>query len=454
MLHDYNKKRNFDKTPEPKGDLERNNNDGNLKFNSSPRFVVQKHDATRLHYDFRLESKRENTLKSWAVPKGISLDPKIKRLAILTEDHPVGYLDFEGVIPKGNYGAGSVVVWDIGTYRLEEGQEVEDEYKKGKIVFTLYGKKLRGKFSLIKTKTQENQWLLIKSNDDFSSNIDLTITMPNSVISNKSNDDLIKGVTKAKNEKVLSVHKENNPCNYSANKLDSKEIEFPDQVKPMLATLIDKPFNHQDWVFEIKWDGIRSIIYFNRSDDKKVTIQSRSGNIITHKYPELIKPLKDNINCEFSAILDAEIVIQDKNGIPNFQNHQKRMNISNIKDIEILSAQFPSTLYVFDILYLDGKDLQSLTFIERRDILSKIIKTGKRIKISEYIEEQGKDLFENIKRLNLEGIIAKHKYSKYSSGTRSKDWLKVKSVKTQDCIVIGYTNGEGNRENYFGFFVT
>lgn len=445
MLHDYNKKRNFDKTPEPKGDLESNN--GSLNFNSS-RFVVQKHDATRLHYDFRLESKREKTLKSWAVPKGISLDPKIKRLAIVTEDHPIGYLAFEGLIPKGNYGAGSVVVWDIGTYRLEEGQEVEDEYKKGKIVFTLYGKKLRGKFSLIKTKTQ-NQWLLIKSNDEFSSNIDLTTTRPESVIPGKSNDDLVKGVVKGKDEKVLSVQNENKPCNCPTKRINSKEVEFPYQIKPMLATLADRSFNHQDWVFEIKWDGIRSIIYLNRSEDK-VTICSRSGNIITHKYPELIKPLKENITCKYFAILDAEIAVLDKDGIPNFQNHQKRMNISNIKDIDALSIQSPSTLYVFDILYLDGKNLQDLTFIERRNILNKIIKTSKRVKISDHIEEQGKDLFENIKKLNLEGIVAKHKFSKYSQGIRSKDWLKIKNIKTQDCIVIGYTKGEGNRENYFG----
>src|ERR671930_1328151 len=182
MLEEYKKKRNFVRTPEPRGNTRQSR-----VYNSRSRFVVQKHDATRLHYDFRLEDKKEGVLKSWAVPKGISLDPKIKRLAVLTEDHPLDYLLFEGVIPEGSYGAGTVIVWDTGTYISE--QDISDQFKNGKITFTLFGQKLKGKFSLVKTN-REKQWLLIKGNDEFKSEQeDLTVTRPESIISGRTNQE-------------------------------------------------------------------------------------------------------------------------------------------------------------------------------------------------------------------------------------------------------------------------
>src|ERR671920_824003 len=181
MLDEYNKKRDFGRTPEPQGNKKR------LTVTKSSKFVVQKHDASRLHYDFRLEDTKERVLKSWAVPKGISLNPKIKRLAVLTEDHPLDYLLFEGVIPQGSYGAGTVIVWDTGTYTSEE--EISDQFKKGKITFTLFGHKLRGRFSLVRT-SEKNQWLLIKASDEFASSEDLTITRPESVLSRRTNEDL------------------------------------------------------------------------------------------------------------------------------------------------------------------------------------------------------------------------------------------------------------------------
>ena len=185
MLEKYNKKRNFSKTPEPEGNMDQS------KVDTRPlRFVVQKHDATNLHYDFRLETKKEGVLKSWAVPKGVSLDPKVKRLAVLTEDHPLDYLLFEGIIPEGSYGAGTVIVWDTGSYTSE--QEISDQFKNGKITFTLFGQKLKGRFSLLKT-SRENQWLLIKGNDEFASKDDLTITRPESVLTGRTNQDLENG---------------------------------------------------------------------------------------------------------------------------------------------------------------------------------------------------------------------------------------------------------------------
>ena len=186
----YNKKRDFTKTPEPVG--RNTKEDEDTKKSKELRFVVQKHDATNLHYDFRLETKKEGVLKSWAVPKGVSLDPKVKRLAVLTEDHPLDYLLFEGIIPEGNYGAGTVIVWDTGRYTSE--QEISDQFKNGKITFTLFGQKLKGRFLLLRTSREKNQWLLIKANDEFvSTNDDLTITRPESVLTGRTNQDLENG---------------------------------------------------------------------------------------------------------------------------------------------------------------------------------------------------------------------------------------------------------------------
>jgi bifunctional non-homologous end joining protein LigD len=460
MLEEYHKKRNFAKTPEPRGKKKQSRENKN-------KFVVQKHDATRLHYDFRLEDKKEGVLKSWAVPKGISLDSKMRRLAVLTEDHPLDYLLFEGVIPEGSYGAGTVIVWDTGTYTSEG--EISDQFENGKITFTLFGQKLRGRFSLVRT-SEKKQWLLIKSSDEFASNEDLTIIRPESVLSGRINEDLERyHYKKGRSSFAKAVEISEKVSNHRRKKGEEEKYdgsgdatatsdadqqeEFPTKIKPMLSTLVNEPFNNKDWVFEVKWDGVRSILFFHKTKGI-LEMQSRNGKSITHRYPEIIKALKSissAIKCKESVILDGEIVVSDKkNGIPNFQDHQRRMNINNIKEIEILSRQIPATYYFFDILYLDGKDLQRLPFLERRKILSDTIEENSRIRISDFIEEIGKEIFDKTKSMGLEGIVAKHKSSKYLQGIRSRDWLKIKNIKTQDCIIIGYTKGEGNRENYFG----
>src|SRR5919199_2438021 len=475
ILEKYYKRRDFTKTPEPIG----TNTKKDTKKSKESRFVVQKHDATRLHYDFRLETKKEGVLKSWAVPKGVSLDPKAKRLAVLTEDHPLDYLLFEGMIPKGSYGAGTVIVWDTGTYTSE--QEISDQFKNGKITFTLFGQKLKGRFSLLKT-SRENQWLLIKGNDEFESKDDLTIIRPESVLTGRTNQDLENAKagsnkdTKSNNKNktiIRAPERKDNDNHNNNNKYDKYKIkdksailsaevnikekerdldittEFPVKIKPMLSTSIDEPFNDKDWVFEVKWDGVRSIFFLHRA--KTIfEIKSRSDKTITHRYPELIEPLKLAIKCRESTILDGEIVVLDKDGMPSFQNHQRRMNVDYKADIEKLSQEIPATYYIFDILYLDGKSLQNLDFLRRRSILSKVINKNKRIQISDFLEERGKEIFDTVKSMNLEGVMAKHKPSKYLQGTRSREWLKIKTIKTQDCVVIGYTKGEGNRETYFG----
>jgi bifunctional non-homologous end joining protein LigD len=228
----------------------------------------------------------------------------------------------------------------------------------------------------------------------------------------------------------------------------------------MLATLIDKPFDNKEWVFEVKWDGVRAILFLHKT--KGISkIVSRNGKTITHRYPEIIEAVKSSsaiiINCKESIILDGEIVVLNKEGRPDFQSHQRRMNVDAIKDIEKLSDKMPATYYLFDILYIDGRNLQSLSFLERRKNLSDVIvqtmknnNNNNKIRISDFVDERGIDIFQRIKSMDLEGIIAKNKYSKYIQGARSTNWLKIKNIKSQDCVVIGYTRGEGNRQRYFG----
>src|SRR5918995_6756111 len=467
MLEEYNKKRNFVTTSEPRGKTRQS------KANNT-RFVVQKHDATRLHYDFRLEDTKEGVLRSWAVPKGISLDPNIKRLAVLTEDHPLDYLLFEGVIPEGNYGAGTVIVWDTGTYETEE--DISEQFKRGKITFSLFGQKLSGKFKLVKIRSreeEENQWLLMKLTDESESEEDLTINRPESVLTGRTNDDLKIGTNEDKTDRSRTIIEKNtikkqvnetqitHASNVGTVTAKQQKEEFPARVKPMLSTLVDKPFDSKDWIFEVKWDGVRSILLFHKSKGI-LELQSRNGKSITLRYPELTKALSFSmpssyysssvIKCKESVVLDGEIVVLDKkNGIPSFQSHQKRMNVDSIREIENLSKEIPATYYFFDILYLDGINLQALPFLERRKILSQIIgKENALIKISHFIEEKGQEVFDKTKSMGLEGLVAKHKSSKYVQGIRSRDWLKIKHIKAQDCVVIGYTRGEGNRGNYFG----
>jgi bifunctional non-homologous end joining protein LigD len=429
-LYEYKRKRNFAKTPEP------GPHKHHRKKTKPLRFVVQRHEATRLHFDFRLETKN-GRLKSWAVPKGLTLDPKVKRLAILTEDHPGDYLYFEGRIPKGNYGAGTVIVWDTGDYCIDG--DVEEQFQHGNIKVILHGKKLKGSFHLVRLKDSDKQWLVIKTRDEFCSTEDITTTMSESVLSGRTNAQM--------NRKLQEIDLE-----ASKDPMGSLE-DFPTSAKPMLAVPVDKPFDNKDWAFEIKWDGVRSILFLNKSR-KILEIQARSGMTITHRYPELAEIVKSAVECENSVVLDGEIVVLNSEGAPDFQRHQKRMNVDSKKEIESLSRSAPSTYFVFDILHLDGRNLKQLEFLERRTILSKVLKVrSARMRVSDYIEEWGKAVFDNVVNMKLEGIVGKQKYSKYLEGVRSPSWVKIKSVVTQDCVVIGYTRGEGNREGYFGSLI-
>ena len=452
-LNEYNEKRNFKNTPEPSGvtndTLQRGKKKGIL------RFVIQKHDASRLHYDFRLET-RDGVLLSWAVPKGPSLDPRQKRLAVETEDHPLDYIDFEGIIPEGNYGAGTVIVWDTGTYTTE--RDIRQQFQDGKISFTLNGTKIKGSFALIRIRQRQKQWLLIKSDDDYSSATsepDLTVTSPESVLTGRTNNELAKNPAGEKRSEKKKEGQGRLLLLLLDNNINVKKTsQFPQSVKPMLAGHIDTPFDNKDWVFEVKWDGVRAILLHDKAKEAITEIQSRNGKNITHRYPEITKAIGTVVKSNESIVLDGEIVVLNKEGIPDFQMHQKRMNVESQRDIEFLSNEIPATYFVFDILYINGRNVEELQLSDRRKILNSVIAEGsKRIRISEYIEEKGKALFKSVIERHLEGIVAKDKHSKYHQGIRSSAWLKIKGILTQDCIVVGYTKGEGNRQDYFGSLI-
>ena len=411
--------------------------------------MVQKHDASRLHYDFRLESE-DGVLKSWAIPKGPSMDPKTKRLAVMVEDHPLDYLHFEGTIPRGNYGAGTVIVWDTGSYSCKE--PLSRQLERGKVSVEVYGNKLKGLFTLIRTK-RENQWLLIKANDKYVSEDDLTLVSPESILSGKSNSD-IESEAEAIPYSKLKISNDNNSGSKTTSSGTSGTNDNSDslflKIKPMLAHPFETAFDNKEWVFEVKWDGVRAILFKNNN---KIRIQSRNGNDITNRYPEIVNAAKLSLRGCKSAIVDGEIVVLNEEGVPDFHTHQHRMHIQNPHEIMALSVENPSTYYVFDILYKENENVKGLGYLERRELLSSILKTNVTIRISDYIEEKGTEILRSSKELNLEGIVAKHKRSIYREGIRSRDWLKIKNTKTQDCVIIGYTKGLGSRVNYFGSLV-
>ena len=431
-LSEYRRKRKFEKTPEPEPKAARPV--------PSNRFVVQKHDATRLHYDFRLEI--DGALKSWAVPKGPSLDPADKRLAMETEDHPLEYGDFEGVIPEGNYGAGPVIIWDRGTYAVEGDASASEQYRRGEIKFALQGERLRGSFTLVKIHGRDGKgkpWLLIKHRD--------ALADPNWKI-----ESIPESVTTGRNLKELE---EGLPASASTlatrpDQLDgAQESKMPRSIHPMLSTLVDKPFSHPDWVFEIKWDGVRALAWIDNSGkDTRLALHSRTGRVITRQYPELAA-LPERVRAT-NAILDGEIVTLDESGRSDFERLQSRMNVQSVT--EALQRQAPVTYYIFDLLYCDGYDLRAVPLLQRKELLRHIVAFGDRFVYADHQAGQGKELFEVAKEQGLEGIIGKRARSPYSE-TRNPDWVKFKITRDVDAVVGGYTDPRGSREHFGALLV-
>lgn len=426
-LDEYNKKRKFNETSEPEG----------MKHDSSKKliFVIQRHSATRLHYDFRLEV--DGVLKSWAIPKGPSLDPTDKRLAMMTEDHPFDYKDFEGTIPEGNYGGGEVEIWDSGTYtpllenisssKKSNDLVMQDYLKEGSIKFILSGKKLKGEFALVKIKNgkQKNAWLLIKHRDKYAvEGFDAENNVPkNSKVTEREEGRL--------NKKDINKRKKSTSAAKSEKETGSGK-KVKNYISPMLAKIASEPFNDKEWVFETKWDGYRAIADLSRS---KLKLYSRNGLSFAEKYPLITENLQLQ---KSSMIIDGEIVALNKEGYPDFQALQR---FSENPEVQL-------TYQVFDLLWLEGKSVEDLPLTERKKLLKKVLIQNDVIKYSEHTVEKGINFFKKMKKLKLEGMMAKKANSKYSEGGRTSNWLKVKFQNTEDVIICGYTKAKGSRKNF------
>jgi bifunctional non-homologous end joining protein LigD len=412
-LEKYREKRDFDKTPEP--------GPRPAKPETGLRFVVHKHAASHLHYDLRIEV--DGVLKSWAVPKGPSLDPSVKRLAMMVEDHPYDYKDFEGIIPPGNYGAGSVIIWDRGTcHAYDTGDRGESErlfrqgLEKGDLKFVLDGAKLKGKFALVRVRSakENNTWLLVKKDDEFATGEDIT-TLDRSVVSGR---------------KVDALGQENEPP--VVTDLPGNTGPMPHNVSPMLATLVKEPFDHPDWLFEIKLDGYRTIAEVVPGS---VLLYSRNLLSFSGRYPVIAAGLTA---LGRDAVLDGELVVLDENGRSDFQLLQ---NYGRTGEGNIL-------YYVFDLLYLDGKDLRDLPLVTRKSILQQVLPDLPHVRYCDHIAEAGIPFFHAAQENRLEGIIAKRQDSRYETGKRSRDWLKIKSVLRQEAVICGFTEPRGSRKKF------
>jgi bifunctional non-homologous end joining protein LigD len=407
-LDEYRAKRRFEHSKEPPGRLVTQSKNQLI-------FVVQKHAASHLHYDFRLEA--DGVLKSWAVPKGPSLNPTIKRLAMMVEDHPYEYKDFEGIIPEG-YGAGTVMIWDQGTYSVSGKSARESEslvlkgLEKGEIRFSLEGEKLKGDFVLIRMNDQKNSWLFFKVKDRFTSKEEVT-QQERSVVSGKTLEEIGgPGMKKVTLKKAPHQAK-------------------PHLIKPMLATLIDEPFDHEDWFFEIKLDGYRAICELDKTS---VQLYSRNLNSLNLDFPLIVNQLKE---LKLDAIFDGEIIAIDAEGKPNFQLLQNRQ--SRYEDAFYY--------YVFDVLYFKGKDLRDSPLFERKALLQDILKDKSHILPLDHIEKNGKAFLQVADKEGFEGIIGKKKGSIYKAGARSSSWVKIKAYQRQEAIICGFTEPQKSRKH-------
>ncbi len=439
MLQDYKRKRDFKKTPEPKI-KNKTAGDGSLIF------VVQKHSASQLHYDFRLEV--DGVLKSWAVAKGPSYDPAIKRLAVMVEDHPLDYAAFEGIIPSGQYGAGQVIVWDRGTYSPDENEELlfndrgraEELMRKGltngKISITLRGEKLKGSWTLVKMQKSENNWLLIKHRDEHAdSSLDI-LEQEKSAISGLTINDLKTGRIPTKVDPPASE-----PVEFTG----TKKSPFPSKISPMLASTADFPFSDEKWLFEPKLDGFRTLAFLN---DGKVWLQSRGELNVTKIYPSLVESVKKQPASQL--VLDGEIIALDSKGKLCFQCLQGYFKLINRLPTDKTEPPSAIIYYVFDILYLDGYDLKVISLKQRRELLQRIFTETEDVRLVEYFDADGSKVYHAAIENGLEGVIAKRKDSIYEPGKRSKNWLKIKAVTSDDFVVGGFTKGTGNRAKTFG----
>jgi bifunctional non-homologous end joining protein LigD len=378
-LGSYRSKRDFGSTPEPEGDAG--------AAQDASRFVVQQHDATRLHWDLRLE--HDGVLASWAVPNGIPPDPADNRLAVRTEDHPLEYLDFHGEIPKGQYGAGTMTIWDSGTYELHKWDE-------RKVEITFHGERLTGRYGLFvigRDEASKQDWM---------------------------------------------IHRMDPPA-------DPDRTPMPERVVPMLARPGELPKPERGWSYEVKWDGVRAIAYVQPG---RLRLESRNLNEITNAYPE-VRGLIANLGMH-EAVLDGEIVAFDDDGRPSFERLQSRMHVTAPNAVRRLAASTPVVYAIFDLIYLDGHSLTELPYRERRAQLEQLGLGGPAWRVPGAHADAGKRLLEATGAQGLEGIVAKRLDSHYEAGRRTGAWLKIKHTRRQELVIGGWIPGEGRRAERIG----
>jgi bifunctional non-homologous end joining protein LigD len=450
-LETYRKKRDFSRTREPRGRQKRRT--GNS-------FVVQKHDATRLHYDFRLEL--DGVLLSWAVPKGPSLDPDVKRLAMMTEDHPIEYGEFEGTIPEGEYGGGTVLLWDRGTWQPEG--DAQDMLKRGRLTFDLHGEKLRGRFHLVRSSSRLNggkkkdagkSWLLFKGKDDAAlpgTDAQLLEQRPESVASGRDLSDIAADpdhvwASKKKTRshpsgtgagsgraRAAAARRTAAPVTKLAEHDGAKRAALPDFIEPQLATLVNDAPQGDDWLHEIKLDGYRILARVERG---KVQLDSRRGHDWSARLPSLASAL-GRLPVQ-SALIDGELVVLNERGLSDFQLLQN--SLQNGRDARCV-------YYAFDLLYLDGFDLRALPLHQRKELLRSTLEAAEqpRLRFSDHIRGSGPAFFQQACKQGLEGILCKQADAPYVSG-RKRSWLKVKCMQEQELVVGGFTRPAGSRQH-------
>src|SRR5213083_1908128 len=420
-LSPYRAKRSLDRTPEP----------GARPATAAPSagglFVVHMHAARRLYWDLRLEM--DGVLRSWAVPKGPSPNRADKRLAVHVEDHPLEYGDFEGIIPEGNYGAGAVIVWDRGRWvPLEDPHE---GMTKGKLLFELHGYKLKGKWTLVKLKKGEKEWLLIKEKDGYAAT-DGGLP-PESVLSGLTVEEL-----KAGKDRAAPVVKE-----LQRRKAPRRAVTL-DEAGPMLAETREQPFSKAGWLFELKLDGYR-VRAGREGWGGEARLITRNGHDIAAGFPEIARALAALPYEGF--ILDGELVVPDQAGRPSFQRLQNRARVNRALDVRRAAVDSPGVLYVFDLLAFEGYDVRPLPLERRKALLEQIVPRVGPIKYIEHFEKDGEALYEQVVKLGLEGVVAKKADSTYRAG-RSPNWLKIRADRADDFVVVGFTRPKGSRSGF------
>jgi bifunctional non-homologous end joining protein LigD len=415
QLAPYRRKRDRRRTPEPMGGRARGR--GRL-------FVVQKHAARRLHYDLRLEM--DGVLKSWAVPKGPSVDPAEKRLAVEVEDHPLEYADFEGVIPAGNYGAGEVIVWDRGTYRLHGTEPAPAQLAAGRLEVEFEGQKLRGRWMLVRTGRaagEKRQWLLFRKRDASAGGTEPTAARPESVLSRRTLDEVARGLPPAGDLAARLAARRLPPA-----RLGARDLPL------MLPTLVAEVPTASGWVCEIKWDGVR-VLAVRRGG--RVALWSRNAREVSDRYPEVAAAIAALAGGDLA--LDGEIVALDADGRPSFHLLQRRMH-----ETRGTAAAVPVTAYVYDCLALEGRDVRSLPLLERKALLAALVPRGGPVRYCDHVDEGGPAFLAAARELGLEGVVAKRADSPYRGGRR-REWLKIKCQRRQEFVIGGWTDPKGSR---------